>query len=794
MTSIPPPETDRVSTRRIAGYATIIGIGIAAILMFERASEHEYESALSSYRAASQSRGVDAAKDLEGSFKQIYQNMRTISKLPSVMKIDRRGTNLDSDARLAIQQIYNNIKSNVAVSEVYIVPAEFNPEAADPVTGKLEEPTLMFDELITVFDPKKKADGDEKAEAETATEEIEIYEYRQLQQHMAWFKKHNGTATTVDGLSVPMISGAEVITCDNSDYNATKNDDDRKGLLFSVPFFGPDGRFKGTITAIIRTNAVRKLLPGRDAALVNTTHGYVAGASVPGQNQKSREWVALAKADPDLIYSHVFQIPFPDPSSKWQLWVGHSNEEFLGTSEVSAIDTFKWMARLGIAGLTLMALAQIRLMQRRREKKLAKLNEELASHVVKLEAANRAKSSFLAMMSHEMRTPLNGIIGMTSLMRKTGLSVRQAELLEPLDRSANSLLTIVNDLLDVSRIESGKFELRHDVFNLHKSLEGTAGLFTEQSRQKALKLNLSMSDTLPRMVSGDAGRLQQMCVNVLGNALKFTKQGSITLHADAAPAGERQVKITIRCTDTGVGIESHALKKLFQPFTQADSSITREFGGTGLGLSITRRLAELMDGSVAIESSHGVGTTVTLTAVFGLPESTSGAGEGAESVPQVAAPVQSFALRRHVLVAEDNPVNVEVMTCYLEEFGCTSVVVENGRHAVHAVSKEKFDLVLMDAQMPEMDGLSAIRVIRAMEKESSSARLPIALVTANAFDSDRDAALEAGADDFLSKPYEDLQLAALLERLHPSVKALSNAAAGMKGKVPSAPAPVRSVR
>jgi signal transduction histidine kinase/CheY-like chemotaxis protein len=801
MTFLPVQGALYSSIRRLAVYAAIVVLGLASVFMSENSSVAEYESALKNYRLNARDRSQAAATRLDESFKQIYQNIRTISTLPSVMKIDRHGTSLDDDARRAIQQIYNNLKSNIDVSEVYILPADFKPEAIDPVTGKPEEPILMFDELITAFGKGDKARGAASEDEASAEEEVEIDEYAQLKDHTAWFQKNHPIASTIDGLNVPMISGAEVITCDNTEFNRSKNDADRKGLMFSVPFFGEDGRLKGTITAIVRTNAFRKLLPGHDAALVNTLHGYVADSMKAGQVARSRNWVGQAKADPSLLFSDALRIPMPDPVSQWHIWVGHSNDDFLNSQEVLAIKSNQTIKRCGVLFLTLMSLLVWHLKKRQRENELAKLNEQLARNVSELEAANQAKSKFLAVMSHEMRTPLNGIIGISGLLQKTKLSKRQTELLSPLQRSSDSLLTIINDLLDISRIEAGKFDLHNDAFDLHQNLNDWTGLFAEQARQKGLILQLTIDRGVPAFVNADRGRLQQMFVNLVGNAMKFTSQGSILVKAYCEPFAGPNAKVIITCVDTGVGIDSQALQKLFEPFTQADQSITRQFGGTGLGLSITRRLAELMNGSVEIKSTLGVGTEVKLTAVVEVHD---GAGIALSSpkaanletgsasltksraAKKTAASVKPRSFGVHALIAEDNPVNVEVLKWYLTELGCTSVVAGNGREALEALNKEKFDIVLMDAQMPEMDGISAIRAIRRIEAEHRAPRMPIALVTANAFDSDRVLAFEAGADDFLSKPFQEHQLAAVLERLVPFSAALTKAAAEMKVRKPNA--------
>ena len=397
------------------------------------------------------------------------------------------------------------------------------------------------------------------------------------------------------------------------------------------------------------------------------------------------------------------------------------------------------------------------------------------------EAASQAKSRFLAVMSHEMRTPLNGIIGMTGMLKKTALDERQRKLVEPIFTSGHNLLTIINDVLDLSRIEAGKVVLLHAPFDPRECLAATIALFTAQAAEKGLSLDLVIAGGMPDFVIGDENRLRQVCVNLIGNALKFTKKGGVTVSATAETCIGGSVRLKISCADTGIGIAADAIEKLFKPFAQADTSISRQYGGTGLGLSIARHLVSLMGGEIGIASREDEGTRVTFEIDLDVAD---GQNQAPKHQAVQAAGIEGLGIR--VLVAEDNPVNIEVMRYYLEAFGCTSTIATNGVEAIAALRAGDFDIVLMDSQMPVMDGLTATRRICQREREFGYKRIPIIAVTANTFESDRQDAHDAGSDDFLSKPFEENDLAAILAKWVPASAALSRAADAMSSADPAA--------
>src|SRR5476651_1868234 len=331
----------------IAGYAAILLAGITLCLGVRTVAVHDYETARQHYLGKARGEADAAARHVQASLKEIYENLRTLSLLPSVRNIDRHGANLEADGRETIQQIYNNLASNISVSEVYIVPADLDPDRIDPITGKPEEPILMFDQLIVhagrwaaTEDPFAKKEDDKPGEASEPAE-VEIFEYHQLRDQFAWLKPRYPDSASIRGLDFPMISGREVITCDNTRYARTLVDADRSGILFSVPFFGPDRKLKGSVTAIILSSAVRKWLPDRNFALVNTGYHYVSQSSETGQERDSEPWARQAKPDPGLIYSDVIPLAANDPQSPWALWAGLPDASFIEGAETRAARFFE---------------------------------------------------------------------------------------------------------------------------------------------------------------------------------------------------------------------------------------------------------------------------------------------------------------------------------------------------------------------------------------------------------------------------------------------------------------------
>jgi signal transduction histidine kinase/ActR/RegA family two-component response regulator len=377
------------------------------------------------------------------------------------------------------------------------------------------------------------------------------------------------------------------------------------------------------------------------------------------------------------------------------------------------------------------------------------------------QAATAAKSAFLATMSHEIRTPMNGVIGSVSLLAQSPLSADQKRLVETIDSCGTALLALIDDVLDISRIDSGRVELEDRPFDPRALAGSAADILALPARDRGIDLQVQVAPEVPAMLHGDGARLRQVVVNLLSNAVKFTDQGGVALRLEVA--GE---KLRLSVQDTGIGISQQAQANLFDDFTQADASISRRFGGTGLGLAICRRLVNAMGGTIGVDSSPGQGSlfhvTLPLRPAAPPPAAPPPAALPPAAVePQRAAPVAQAAAPAappppaaaaplRVLVAEDTRVNQEVIRGLLEYRGHTPTVVPDGEEAVAAMQDGSYDLILMDMQMPRLDGLGATRAIRALPGPAS--RIRIVALTANSFAHDREACLAAGMDGFMAKP------------------------------------------
>ncbi len=396
---------------------------------------------------------------------------------------------------------------------------------------------------------------------------------------------------------------------------------------------------------------------------------------------------------------------------------------------------------------------------------LKRTREELIKAKREAEAAAEAKAVFLANMSHELRTPMNGIIGMVDILKRTKLTDAQHEYLNIIESSGENLLTIINDILDLSKIEAGHMELESIPFSLYNEVRRVMNIMQIIADKKKLPIELHINEEVPPYVKGDPVRLKQIVINLVNNAIKFTEKGGITISVEKKSLENGRVQLLFKVIDMGIGISPEGQKKLFQSFSQVDKSTTSKYGGTGLGLMISKNLTQMMGGEIGVESVEGVGSTFWFTVSMEISDEESYNKQHQEEDTSQEDKIR-MQLKLKILLAEDNKINQKVAMLNLNNMGYQVDIANNGKEAVEKFKNGDYDIIFMDVQMPEMDGVEACKKIREIENNSDSTKkIPIIAMTANTSDDERKKYWEAGMDDYISKPFKRKELVEILKKI-----------------------------
>jgi signal transduction histidine kinase/ActR/RegA family two-component response regulator len=724
---------------------------------------------------------------LEAAFEDIYHNARTISLIPSVRQLSgpNRRSETDNvvtsgrfskDADETVRQIYGNMFSNVEVSEVYVVLNGF-----DARRGEL--PFLMYDNMIAAVDG-----ATDNTDPQDIPIEDESQEYAHYPVAIEGFRTNHPRFSfgTLD--EIPATWSPRMRTCDNTQYHSKRhgNSADADGVTLTVPIYSSaTDMVSGVIAVVLRANVLESMLinvPFLPITTRDKLRAQTIGLSLPNapatfmltdMRTGTRIWDRRL-AEPEQVFApgqdNVMSQSLRAPNvgaghydGQWVLHYAISPETWLPRyAEADAVLHQKLMATaLVIAMALILRILRLRSSHQLAERRRQELHQLEILHE-REQQANRAKDVFLANMSHEIRTPMSGVIGMLQLLTESSLSPDQFKQATTARASAESLLDILNDILDVTKLESGGMQLELKIQDFHLLMRNCFELWRPRAEIKKIDLTLNIEPDVPNYLKFDSTRLRQIITNLVANAIKFTQTGGVKVRVYTSTSKrndvDERIQLNVQVQDTGIGIDAHVIPTLFRRFQQADDSTTRRFGGSGLGLEISLRLAQMMGGSIAVESEVGQGSTFTFS-FLAEPSQKAPVSETA-----FVATVNPAENPLRILIVDDNPLNLLMLSGLLRKLGHQVEQADGGRIAVDLVGELEFDLIFMDAMMPDMDGLAAANMIR--EKLIGKPVPRIVVATADVMLGSREKYLAQGFDGYISKPFNKSALQAILDATH----------------------------